>query len=400
MDNKKNIYISAIYTSPPNSMGGNTKISLELINALCDEYQFTIFTTEPETFKKNIKNIDVIKIIEVPLHFRKFSLLTHYKEVKTVFKFLRKYFLQNEIKESDYFYSTSDFAPDVLPIYWLKKQYDFKWIASLYLFIPNPIENLVKKYGFPFLKYVVYFFYQKFLFKKILNGMDLCLITNDIDKKNFPKKKQDKVLAIYGGVNINEIEKASEDVADQIFDAVFCSRLHPQKGVSSLLDIWAMVAKKLPDARLAIIGNGDESYEKFLKEKALKLGLEKNISWLGYINGVEKFKIYNQSKVFLHATIYDNNGMVAAEALCSGLPVIMYNLKSFRELYTDGCLKIKEGRKQEFAYNILRLLTDSDFYSKIKPDKNIIDRLRDKWKWENKAEVFKNFLKQNEEAIT
>lgn len=394
LNNMKKIYVSAIYASPPNTMGGNTKILLELINCLSDEYYFVVFTSEPETFRKNINNISKIDLIDTHYPYRKMGIAKHFKEIKYIDGFYKKYFSENEIEKEDYFYSASDFAPDILPVYWLRKKYNFQWIASLYLFIPNPLENLVKKYGFPFLKYIIYFFYQRFLFKRVLESMDLCLITNDLDKRYFPKNKQEKILAVYGGVNVDEIEKAEK--GEQKFDAVFCSRLHPQKGISSLLDIWAMVIKKLPEARLAIIGNGEETYEKFLKEKATRLKMKKNISWLGYVNGVDKFKIYNQSKVFLHATVYDNNGMVATEALCSGLSVVMYDLKNFRELYTEGCIKAKEGSKKEFSDDIIRLLTDSDFYSKIKPSKDTIECLRSQWKWVNRARIFKEFLSEHE----
>ena len=97
----------------------------------------------------------------------------------------------------------------------------------------------------------------------------MCLLTNDIDRKFFPENRQKDILSIYGGVNFEQIDEAKiEKITGWKYDAVFCSRLHQQKGISQLLNVWSIVIKKFPTAQLAIIGNGDPNYELFLKDKA------------------------------------------------------------------------------------------------------------------------------------
>lgn len=396
---KRKFFISAIYISPPNTMGGNTKIMLELINNLCDNYDFIVFTTEPETFRRNVRQINKITIIDIPYNFAKFNYLKHLNEVNYIYTFYKNYLNVNKIDNNDYFYSASDFGPDVLPIYKLKKEYRFKWVASLYLFIPNPYENLVKKYKFPFLKYSIYWLYQKYIFSKILERFDLCLITNHNDIKYFSNNRKNEIFPIYGGVNTEQIENAKKD-SKQIkkYDAIFCSRLHPQKGISQFLDIWKLVITKQKNAKLGIMGNGSREFEDFLKEKAKKLNIAYSLKWFGYVGGEEKYRLYLQSKVFSHSTIYDNNGMVAAEALCSGLPVIMYDLDKLK-FYDDGCIKIKVGDKIQYSEEILRLIKDRDYYNKTKPSLKAIDKLKKIWKWENRMSVFKFFLENYEKNI-
>lgn len=394
---KAKFYISAIYTSPPGTMGGNTKIMLEIIDNLVSKYDFIILTTEPKTFQKNLKNIKRVKIVSIKYPFPKFSYKSHIKEIQYVKDYFDKYFAKNNLTSHDYFYSCSDFAPDVLPIVYLKEKYSFTWIATLYLFIPSPIDNIINHYQFPFIKYVVYFFYQKYIFTKIVEKGDLFVITNEYDKKMFTQKYRSKVFAIYGGVNAEQIEKAKNDKKlSEKYDAVFCSRLHPQKGISQLLEIWRDVINKNPKAKLAVIGNGEKKYVKSLKQKAMQVGVNNNIEWLGYVNNTEKYKIYLQSKMLLHATVYDNNGMVAAEALSSGLPVVMYDLLPLKKLYTAGCIKIPLRDKKAFADNTLRMLNDNKYYNRIKPTKFDINNAQKLWKWEYRTELFYNFIKQNE----
>lgn len=389
---KQNFYVSAIYASPPNTMGGNTKILLEMINNLYKKYEFTIFTTEPDTFKKNVKNIDQVKLVDIKSPYSKFSLLNHKKEIDYVNNFFNEYFFKKKITSNDFFYSCSDFAPDVLPIYYLKSKYSFKWVASLFLFIPNPIENLRQNYEFPFFKYIIYFTYQQYLFKKILEKANYVFVTNDVDRKYFNNFDQNKIHAIYGGVNTEQVIKAVKNNKKEIkYDAIFCSRLHPQKGISKLLDIWALVIKKIPKAKLAIIGNGDQAYEEYLKKKAEKLQLNANLIWFGYVNNIDKYKLYMQSKIFIHSTVYDNNGMVASEALCTGLPVFIFNLDSFKRLYNEGCVKIPRYNLDIFANRISFYLRNNK-YRKIIPSKKLVEKLRRRWSWKRISKNIDLFL--------
>lgn len=389
---KNKFYVSAIYTSPPNTMGGSTKIAIEIIDNLSDIFNFVIFTTEPKTFEKNLKNYSKVKIIPIDFPFKMFNYLSHYAEIKYITKIYKEYFSKNKIDKHDYFLSPSDFAPDVMPIYYLRKEHSFNWIASLFLFIPGPLENIINKYKFPLIKYVIYFVYQRWLFSKMLHKADLFLITNDYDKKYFSNKFKKRIFAIYGGVNPEQINEATK-LWDKkkIYDAVFCSRLHPQKGISQLLEVWSMVVKKIPKAKLVVIGNGDKNYENFLKQKAKKLNLTGNIYWMGYVNDVDKYLIYLKSKIFVHGTIYDNNGMVAAEALSTGLPVIMYDLPKLRKVYTEGCIKIKIGDKVMYANMIVRHIRprrSTNFHISL----TLRNKTIQYWSWKNKCAKFYKFL--------
>ena len=84
---------------------------------------------------------------------------------------------------------------------------------------------------------------------------------------------------------------------------------------------WSQVIKELPNAKLCIIGNGEEDYIQKLKKLQKEIGVEQNIDWKGYINGKEKYELYSNSKIYARSTVYGNNDIVAAEALCTGLPV-------------------------------------------------------------------------------
>lgn len=390
---KSRLFISAIYVSNSGTMAGNTRIALEAIRYLSEVYEVVVFTTEAETFRKYLPN-SVRYEIRCPTDYRfhKMSMRTHIQEVLFVYRWFSKYFVQCPLRESDLFYSASDFAPDVLPILLLRSRYRFKWIASLYLVIPSIFENVKHGYGFPIAKYLVYFVYQRLLLIAIKGFASGIIVTNWVDAtrlRRFPKKR---VFAIYGGVNLTEIDAVDTEGLKQnakVYDAVFCGRLHEQKGIGAFLEVWRRVVDDMPCARLAIIGNGAPEYERYLRKRSFRLGLENNVDWLGYVDGIEKFRIYRSSKIFVHSTVYDNNGMVAAEALCAGLPVIMYDLPSLREVYTVGCVKVPCYDKLEFASRVLEMLESVDLFQL--PTEEILF-LRGEWAWDGRMSALEEFL--------
>jgi len=193
---------------------------------------------------------------------------------------------------------------------------------------------------------------------------NLFVITNDADRHYFPVSWKNRIFAFYGGVNINQILSVEKEGGGaQKYDLVFCSRLCTQKGILPFLDIWKRVVETLPHARFGIIGNGRADFERRLRAKAEILGISETIEWLGYVNNEDKYRVYRASRLFVHPTIYDNNGMVAAEALCTGLPVVMNNLESLKDVYTTGCAKSDFSNTQATADLIIRLLSDDTFYN-------------------------------------
>lgn len=389
----KNILVSAIYTSPPNTMGGNTKIMIELLRYIqtnTDDF-IIIFTTEPETFKKYLDLSQSLKIIDVPYPFKKLSVTTHVFEIFYLINFYKKFFKTNKEYNSSntLFYSCSDWWPDVLPLAYLKiLNFQFKWISTLFLFIPDIFENIFNKYNFPLFKYLIYYFYQKFAFLFIKNLSYKTVITNQLDTKFFPKNYYKNVYSIYGGVNIETVKSTLPQ--KNLYDGIYCGRLHPQKGCDLLIKIWSDVVKKVPNAKLAIIGNGEKSYEEYLYTLVKNYNLTNNITFLGYINDHEKYILYKSSKMLLHTSVYDNNGMVAAEALCSGIPVIMFNHEYLKEIYTDYCIKVEDTTS--YSENVIRILEDSGLQDSLTPKGQDLEKLQTFWNWENRIKSLYLFL--------
>jgi glycosyltransferase involved in cell wall biosynthesis len=121
----------------------------------------------------------------------------------------------------------------------------------------------------------------------------------------------------------------------KIYDIVTSGRLAENKGIDLLLKAVALIKKKKPDVKLAIIGDGP--LKKRLSELAKKLGLEKNIHFTGWLPNMEDLpKFYNQSRVFALTSYNEGGPRVTLEALACGLPVVSTPVGLMTELLKDG----------------------------------------------------------------
>ena len=197
----------------------------------------------------------------------------------------------------------------------------------------------------------------------------------------------DQVIIIQGGVNL-EPSKTYLNSGQVIlpenrkYHACFVGRLHSQKGVLELIQIWKGVCIKIPNAYLAMIGVGPLEQE--VKDQVKQQNLQNNIDLLGFMVGNEKYDIFKQSRVFVHPAIYDSGGMAAAEAMAWGLPGVGFDLKSLKSYYPQGMLKTKCFDNREFANNIIELLSNHQHYQTISQEALLLTRER--WDWNLRAQ--------------
>ena len=293
-------------------------------------------------------------------------------------------------------YSASDFWPDSLPAWLMKKRLKHsKWVACFYLFAPNPfksssdIEYRGGRVSFS-LKNLAYYLSQKLAYRLIRQYADFILVANELDKRIFVKDGMcpAKVKPVYGGVDIKAISQIPPPQSLK-YDGCFVGRLHFQKGPLELVRIWELVCKTRPEAKLALIGDGP--LENKVKDEIRRMGLEKNIDVLGYVDGDRKYNILKSSRVFLHTPVLDTGGMAAAEGMACGLPVVGFDLTGYEFCYPQGMLKAPIGDLEAFAEIVLNLLRDGDIYDKIKRDAMSFVQ---KWDWDKKADqILKDFNK-------
>ena len=384
-------YILANAISQQGTMGGNTKIMLEFARRWAVTEEVNVITYEDGL--KTCLNYDLnnVNYVMVPSsRFAKFGVPVYYG-VQILGTCLTS--LKTPKKTGcSVVYSASNFWPDVIPAIIMKRKNPrLKWIGSYYLMNPSAFTGFEEKRHFlPDIRLLASNFMDRVSFVLLLKYADAIFVTNDLDKKFFSDKgfSASKLKAIYGGVNLAEISEVPEQQVKK-YDCCFVGRIHPQKGVVYLIDIWDRVHKMKPNAKLAIIGNGPKWYENKVRSEIRKRHLEKNIDMLGFMDGKEKYKILKSSRVFLHTSIYDNCGMAAAEGMACGLPVVRFDIPALKVAYPKGTLVAPLIDCKKFADAAIAFLDDHILYNKIKTEAL---ELVKSWDWNEKTFCLLNFV--------
>ncbi len=104
---------------------------------------------------------------------------------------------------------------------------------------------------------------------------------------------------------------------------LFVGRLAEVKGIHRLISALAIIRKSVPDARLVIAGPDDKGLKSGFEALARQLSIADSVIFVGPIHGREKTALYQHARVFGLSSDNENFGMVVAEAMAAGTPVVL-----------------------------------------------------------------------------
>jgi len=137
------------------------------------------------------------------------------------------------------------------------------------------------------------------------------------------------IRTIYNGIDIDRFVYDPNAKRDCL---LFIGRVSEDKGTASAIDMAVKLG--LP---LKIAGKVDLVDETYFAEEVKPRLNNKNIEFLGEVNEDEKIALYKRAIAVLYPiTFAEPFGLVMAEALCSGTPVIALDKGSVREVISDG----------------------------------------------------------------
>jgi len=118
---------------------------------------------------------------------------------------------------------------------------------------------------------------------------------------------------------------------------LFLSRLHQIKGCDLLIESFANVAVRDPALHLVMAGPDQEGWQKKLMALSRARGVEDRITWTGMLTGDMKWGAFHAAEVFMLPSHSENFGIVVAEALACGTPVLISDkVNIWREIVQDG----------------------------------------------------------------
>lgn len=139
---------------------------------------------------------------------------------------------------------------------------------------------------------------------------------------------------------------------------VYVGRVAHEKNIGFLLEMLAQVRKRVPEVMLIVAGDGPARHN--LRRKTRRLGLERNVLFIGYLaRGQALWDCFAAGDAFVFASKTETQGLVLLEALALGVPVVSYAALGARDVLVPGCgAVIVEGGVEEFAAEVIALLRD------------------------------------------
>ena len=141
------------------------------------------------------------------------------------------------------------------------------------------------------------------------------------------------VAVIPIGVDLPDLERQTQN--RQVRQALFLSRIHPIKGLTDLVDAWAKV--RPPNWKMVIAGPDEENHRSEIERAVANLGLSDCFIFKGPVYGKLKADLFNESDLFVLPSKSENFGLVIAEALSYGIPVITTDRTPWESLVSKQC---------------------------------------------------------------
>ncbi|MGL4541032.1 MAG: glycosyltransferase, partial [Polymorphobacter sp.] len=129
------------------------------------------------------------------------------------------------------------------------------------------------------------------------------------------------IAVIANGVDCAAVPPATDPHSKTV---LFLSRIHPKKNLIGLLDAWAIVSAQPAFAgwRLVIAGPDEGGHLAEVRRHAERSGLRDSVDFHGAVADGDKAAVFASAALFVLPSHSENFGIVVAEALAAGLPVV------------------------------------------------------------------------------
>ncbi len=180
----------------------------------------------------------------------------------------------------------------------------------------------------------------------------------------FPERLRSKIVALTNYVP-PEFEKVRVD-APREQEILAVGRLAPVKNYGVLIKAWALLAARYPDWRVNIYGVGpaQADYERQIQS----LGLQRSVRLMGHRSAM--LPVYTSAEIFCHPALFEGFGLVAAEALACGLPVVAFadcsGVNDFVRHELNGLMVSREAGEQGLAEALERLITNRELRLRLR----------------------------------
>jgi len=202
---------------------------------------------------------------------------------------------------------------------------------------------------------------ERFALSKIPHVIVLCPQIENIIQKS----TRSKIFIIPNGINLEDIQKINSYEKKDHPAIFFLGYLTKGKGVEDLIKAIQLVKIKFDNVKLYIGGIGP--YMTKLQKLVQDLNLKENVTFLGLLDGKEKFAYMKSMDIFVLPSYWESFPIVLLEAMACGKSIITTNVGGNPHAVINDAngFLVKPGDCYELSEKIIKLLNDKDLIKKM-----------------------------------
>lgn len=207
------------------------------------------------------------------------------------------------------------------------------------------------------------------------------LMLGDV-KRHAPNLVESKVRYVHNAVDANRFKPTEKPPNNNL---LYVGRVNKEKGVEDMINALKILVLEFPNVRLYIVGSDQKGgmYIEQLKELASKLGVEKNVIFVGPIPNREILGYYQKASVFLFAS-HGGEGIPRSvlEAMACGVSVVATRIAGTPEAVIDDVtgFLVQTHDPKRIAERTATLLKNPDLRAKL--GKNARQKIEEEFSWE------------------
>jgi glycosyltransferase involved in cell wall biosynthesis len=249
-----------------------------------------------------------------------------------------------------------------LPLFWPKGQ--TRYVLTVHDLLPLLFPESVKRQ---------HSYYFRVAIRRLLKMADAIIVDSDHTRALIAERFEtfvDKVTVVHLGVDTSRFRPMRDkESIHQVRERyglgddpylLYVGNIEPRKNLSAVIYAYAEILRSgelNSEPRLVIAGANGGLCNDVLALPS-RLGLSRQISFIGTVSDEELPPLYAGASVFLFPSLYEGFGLPVLEAMACGTPVITSNVTSLPEIAGDAAVVIDPVNTQELVNAMIRLLTN------------------------------------------
>ncbi|MGB7062048.1 MAG: glycosyltransferase family 4 protein [Candidatus Zixiibacteriota bacterium] len=184
----------------------------------------------------------------------------------------------------------------------------------------------------------------------------------DLVKRGLPS---DDIHVVHCGIDHSLYRPNPSVQKDPDPTVIYLGRLKKYKSIDHLLIAFSYTLKKIPRARLVVVGEGD--YKGELQNLAGRLKIGDKVEFTGFVDQAEKVRRLQRAWVAVCPSLKEGWGLTNIEANACGTPVVASNVPGLKDSVVDGetGLLFEYGDVKKLSDHLVKILSDVNHREKL-----------------------------------